>query len=423
MTVTEWLRANANQLGTDPDDLRDLEPLREIVGDARVVAIGENTHRIHEFYAIRHRVTRFLVAELGFSAYVMESGFPEGLRVEEWVRHGTGDLDELLDHGITYHMGRCAEMRAHLRWLRAREGVRFYGMDVPDSAASARPAVEACLSFLDDADPAYAAATRARLLPLFAYLPTDRTGLAWSAPALHAYLALDADVRNELTARINELAERLHAQRVVHTGRTSADRVAVAGQCAVTARHTDAFLQAMASASERTYAGVNVRDLAMAENVEWILDREERIVVAGANGHLQRWPFEVPGLTSGMTTLGEHLAASLGERMVVVGSAVGGGELFLHRPIPGGPPGHTETFTQDLGALDAGSLDALLATAGLPHYLLDLRRVPGSGPVADRFAAVTTTMTGMQPTPVNPLAAFDAVIYTERVTPWHTFVA
>ncbi|MFL6124051.1 erythromycin esterase family protein, partial [Actinophytocola sp.] len=332
-----------------------------------------------------------------------------------------GDPAELLRDGITYHMGECAEMRDHLEWLRG-SGARFYGMDVPDSAASVRPAVEVCLAFLDDADPAYAASVRTGLLPLLDYLPGDRTGLAWAAPALHAYLALDAGVRNELTVRVGELAERLRAQRVVYSTATSPERFEPAYRCAVTARHADAFLQAMASAPARTYAGANIRDAAMAENVEWILGREERIVVAAANGHVQRWPFSAPPVMPvGMTTLGEHLAASLGERMVVIGSAFGGGTLYLHRPIPDGPPGHTEVFTQDVAAPAPESLDALLATAGLPRYLLDLREVPATGPVADAFAAPTTVMTGLQPTPVDPMTAFDAVVYVDRVSPWHTF--
>lgn len=423
--IAEWLRDHAHPLRTlDPadGDVSDLAPLKDVVGDARVVAIGESTHRIHEFYQLRHRLTRFLVSELGFTAFVMESGFPEGLRVDDWVHGGPGDPADLLHTGITYHMGKCAEMREHLEWLRAHE-VRFHGMDVSDSAASARPAVEACVAFLAGADPAYAESVRDGLLPLFDYLPADRTGLAWAAPALHAYLALDAGVRNELTVRIGELAERMRAQRVVYSAATSPARFETAYRCAATARHTDAFLQAMASARTRPYAPANLRDAAMAENVEWILGREERIVVAAANGHVQRWPFSAPPvLPVGMTALGEHLAASLGERMVVIASAFGGGTLYLHRPIPDGPPGHTEVFTHEMAAPDPDSLDALLATAGVSPYLLDLRAVPATGPVADAFAASTTIMTGLQATPVNPMAAFDAVVYVDRVTPWHTFV-
>lgn len=69
--VADWLRVNAIPLRTlDPedDDFADLEPLKEIVGDARVVGIGESAHRVHEPYQLRHRLLRFLVSELGFAA-------------------------------------------------------------------------------------------------------------------------------------------------------------------------------------------------------------------------------------------------------------------------------------------------------------------------------------------------------------------
>ena len=47
----------------------------------------------------------------------------------------------------------------------------------------------------------------------------------------------------------------------------------------------------------------------MAENVEWILGREERVVIGAANGHLQRWPYRVPPIINEeQTMLGQHLA-------------------------------------------------------------------------------------------------------------------
>lgn len=422
-----WLRANAALLRTlDPqdDDFRDLEPLRALVGDARVVAIGEAGHRVHEFYQIRHRLTRFLVQELGFTALVMESGFPEGIAVDGWVMGGPGDLDDLLRTGFTYNMGRCAEVRDQLNWMRrfnatAERPVRFYGMDPSDSSASAAPAIVPVVSYLDVVDPAYAAHLRERLVPMFGYLPSDRTGFAWAAPALQAYMAMEAPFRYELTARIGALVARMQAQRLVYLARSGPEAYEWAYRCAVIARQTDAFLQVFALGDERTPGGVNIRDAAMAESVEWILGREDRIVVAAANGHVQRWPFSAPPIINNeLTMLGQHLADRLGDQMVVIATSFGGGELFLHQPGPDSPPGHTHFFRAEMPPLDPDSLDELLATCGMPAYLLDLRTVPRTGPVADRFAAVTCTMTGPQATPVNPLAAFDAVVYVDAVTPW-----
>jgi erythromycin esterase len=423
--VGDWLRAHAHLLRTlDPDDedYSDLEPLRDIVGDARVVAIGESTHRVHEFYQVRHRLTRFLVTRMGFNAFVMESAFPEGLAVNEWIHGGPGELDQLLRHGISYHMGLCEEMRGQLEWLRQYQ-IPFYGMDPSDSSTSARPAIRIAVDYLDRVDPTYAEGVRQRLFPLFDYLPTDRSGLAWQAPALHAYMALDAPVRYEMTARISALVERMQANRIVYIGRSSEDEFAVAYRCAVTGRHTDAFLQVFALGDERTSESVNIRDAAMAENVEWILEREQRIVIGAANGHVQRWPFSAPPIVNDqLTMVGGHLAPALGDDMVVIATAFGGGNMFLHKPIPDGPPGHTHTFIQEQPLPDADSLDELLASAGMPRYLLDLRTRPDSGPVADAFEAVRCIMTGGQATPVNPLVAFDAVVYVDRVSPWHHLI-
>jgi hypothetical protein len=78
-------------------------------------------------------------------------------------------------------------------------------------------------------------------------------------------------------------------------------------------------------------------------------------------------------------------------------------------------------FTERLDLLDPDSLDELLAGSGMPRYLLDLRKVPTNGPIAARFAAVRSIMTGGQATPVDPLAAFDAVVYVGEVSPWRHF--
>jgi erythromycin esterase len=313
-------------------------------------------------------------------------------------------------------------MRDQLTWLRERK-IRFYGMDIPDSSASARPGVTAALSFLDKVDPDYAAAVRQRLLPLFDYLPADRTGLAWSAPTIQAYLGLDTVHRNELTARINGLTERLQALVVPYSAAEPA-AADIALQCAITTRHADAFLAGIASASERTYRGANVRDAAMAENVEWILEREERIVIAAANGHLQRWPYRVPPIINeDQVMLGQHLHRMLGDDYVVIATTYNGGRAFTHRPIPDGPPGHTTISYDDVAPFtDPNSLDVLLASAGVPLALLDLRKVPETGPVADRFAQIDATMQAGYRQLVNPLVAFDAVIHVDKVTPWRTSI-
>ncbi|MDR6868600.1 erythromycin esterase [Microbacterium resistens] len=432
--LTAWIRSSATRLRTlDPDDEddSDLEPVLEIVGDARVVAIGESMHRVHEFLQIRHRLFRFLARRAGFTTLVLESGFPETIAADAWTRRGDGGLREVLRRGITYGFGACQEVLDQLTWMRERNAkgdgpVRLRGMDIPDSSASALPGVLAALSLADETDPEYARHVRATLLPRFGYLPTDRSGLAQAAPTIQAYLALPAEDRAALTTEIGDLAWRMRARRpdaLALLGGTpvARERVDEAIRAADSARAADAFLQAMTHGAERTWPPANVRDAWMADSVEWVLEREPRVLVAAANGHVQRTRFSAPPFApEPMTTLGGHLAARLGDDLVVIGTAFGGGEQWLHRPDPQDPPGHSRPFVSGIGPLRPDSVDAAIARAGTGDALLDLRSAPPAAAAALDATAGLHNGDVLQPLSVRE--AFDALVFVDRVTPWHTWV-
>ncbi|MEV4254080.1 erythromycin esterase family protein, partial [Spirillospora sp. NPDC049652] len=129
--------------------------ITELPRDVRVVALGESAHNITEFYELKHRILRYLVEEHGFTAFVMESGFAEGLGVDAWLRGVPGkvadapagagvatgaDVADVARDGITYRFGEAAPMHRQLEWMRAA-GVGFYGMDLPGSSTSPGPAV------------------------------------------------------------------------------------------------------------------------------------------------------------------------------------------------------------------------------------------------------------------------------------------
>src|SRR5687767_6178192 len=56
--------------GSDPSLLKDdLEPLRQIIGKATIVSLGESFHTSGGYYDMKHRLFRFLVEEMGFRAF------------------------------------------------------------------------------------------------------------------------------------------------------------------------------------------------------------------------------------------------------------------------------------------------------------------------------------------------------------------
>lgn len=423
--TTEWLsRSRVAFDAVDPDDVPDeqLEPLLSFVGDARVVALGESMHRTHEFLAWRNRLLRFLVERAGFTAIVLESGVVEGLTVDDWVRSGEGRLRDVLNDGVTYHFGKCQETLDLVVWLRektvAGAPVRFYGMDVPDSASSSLPAMQHVVTFLDSADPHYARHVRDILLPEFEYLPADRSGLARAATALHAYLGLAEERRRAMTSAISGMTERVRARRTdyVQAG-ADANVVDVAVRAAELARSTDGFLAAMAEGASRTWAPANIRDSAMADAVEWVLQREERVVLFAANGHVRTTPYLAPPfVTEPLATVGTHLRGRLGDDLRVIGTTFGGGAAWLHRPAPTDAPGHSTPFVQQLDRPRAETLDALLSTRAEGSFFVDLAGAPGS------VDLVTGTHNGPEVELADVRASYDGILHVDRISPWHTWI-
>ena len=102
MTPVVGLPASVRLLPAD-----DPSALADLVGDAPVVAIGENkNHGVREFGALRERLVRHLVRELGFGVVAVESGYAEGFLVDAWVRGGPGAVEDLARRRLHVPRGR-----------------------------------------------------------------------------------------------------------------------------------------------------------------------------------------------------------------------------------------------------------------------------------------------------------------------------
>jgi erythromycin esterase-like protein len=78
--VIAWIGQHGTPLATtDPAaPLTELAPLRQTVGDAQVVGLGESTHGAGELFAIKHRIVRLLVEELGLGCVALEEDWTKG---------------------------------------------------------------------------------------------------------------------------------------------------------------------------------------------------------------------------------------------------------------------------------------------------------------------------------------------------------
>jgi erythromycin esterase len=128
----------------------DLEPLRRMIGPARVVAMGESVHSSAGFYVTKHRIFRFLVEKMGFRVFVMENGWTGAENAERYIQTCEGTPEAAL----TGHYGvwGSTEVADLLQWMcewnrnhpKPADKIHYYGYDIQQSDEDA-PALIAFL--------------------------------------------------------------------------------------------------------------------------------------------------------------------------------------------------------------------------------------------------------------------------------------
>lgn len=93
----------------------DLEPFRSLVGDASVVGLGESWHMSGGFYLMKHRLFRFLVEEVGFRAFAIESNWEAVERTNAYVQSCAGTAEAAIRDEHTVWQSR--EYADLVRWM------------------------------------------------------------------------------------------------------------------------------------------------------------------------------------------------------------------------------------------------------------------------------------------------------------------
>lgn len=141
----------------------DLLPLKDVIGSAVLVGLGEATHGNKEFSQVKHRMLKFLIEEMDFDGLIMEVPQEPAKKIDEYIKTGEGDPIQLLSD-LGYWITRTQEVLDMIEWMKEYNAnskgkkINFYGCDVPvddekrtDASGIQRDKAMAdnCLSFLN----------------------------------------------------------------------------------------------------------------------------------------------------------------------------------------------------------------------------------------------------------------------------------
>jgi erythromycin esterase-like protein len=345
----------------------DYDALLELVGDARLVLLGEASHGTHEFYRERARITRRLIEELSFMAVAVEGDWPDADRVSRYLQ-GAGrdrDAEEALRgfRRFPTWMWRNAEVVDFVGWLRAHNeqlaagarSVGFYGLDLYSLGAS----MEAVVAYLEEVDPAAAARARRRYECLH---PFSRDSAGYGEAVL---LGVNESCRRRVLEQLVEL--RRHAGDYLRSdGLVAEDRYFLAEQNATVVADAEEYYRTMFGGPAPSW---NLRDRHMADTLDQLQVHLARhgdsgkIVVWEHNSHVgDARSTEMSG--RGELNLGQLMRERHSHDVVLVGfttytgtvtaASEWGGDAERKRVRPALPDSH----------------EALLHATGIPAFLL-----------------------------------------------------
>ena len=142
----QWIEKASSPLlsvdvGTDralKDSFEDLTPLKKMIGNAQIIALGESTHGTSEFFRLKHRVLAYSVQELGVRIFGIEGNMLTVENINQYVLSGKGTAVGSM-RGI-FMVWYNTEVLNMIEWVRnynkqnPNDPVQFVGYDMQDWA-------------------------------------------------------------------------------------------------------------------------------------------------------------------------------------------------------------------------------------------------------------------------------------------------
>ncbi|WP_194895433.1 erythromycin esterase family protein [Catenulispora pinisilvae] len=387
---------------TDPGaGTADLQALGAMVGNAKVVGLGEATHGSHEFFALKDRVFRYLVEKKGFTSFALEMSWSAGLRIDDYLQHGGGDARQIVHETMAGSPWDREEFVTLVQWMRdynvqhPAHPVHFLGDDVGAPSLGA-PVFDAVTGYMQRTHPE-------------------------SLPRLNALLSGLRPLNDAIGYLDRPLAERQQneskAQQVLammQSAGAPGDRdYEYALQNARNIAQTYTFLSVNVTDPASLTAMERYRDQVMADNTAWWLRYEGGRILLSAHddhvGYLATDPATYP------KTQGAFLHDALGSGYVAIGTTFDRGSFLSKSQALGGD---WQKFT--LPAAPAGSNEYTLDQVRYRDYYVDLRKAPAAARAWLDQARPTYDVGTQFPVDGTPeLAvghAFDVLIHLHSVT-------
>jgi len=406
----EWARDHAYRLdsiqpektGQEPDSFSDLEMLKPLLHDKRIVFLGESSHGVAEFNLAKTRLIQFLHQEMGYNVLAFESGLSNTSLANAKVKQQ--HPEQTMKNAI-FGVWWSKEIIPLFDYLKTstqtEQPLILTGFDMQLQF----PLLDG--NWLKDKELAKRLAQTEQKLSNF----SAGTDLKAYHAEKNEIIKVYKDVLRSLKSESNQayLQKEYPDQPKLSMllERSLSDRIRVARE------YVDLSIRAMTEMNEGKYEtfmdSMDWRDQAMHDNLMWLATEvypNEKFIVWGHNDHIRKAHSEVMGSPYPVTMMGERLSEELKKTSYVLGLYASSGQTAdnaggLHNVEPAEP----------------GSIEGIMSATNTPYSFLDLRyqnRETGNSWMFEpRFAYSW----GMIPESLVPRDQYDGILMLDNVHP------
>ncbi|WP_405685694.1 erythromycin esterase family protein [Streptomyces sp. NBC_00057] len=377
----------------------DLRALDSMIGDAKVVGLGEATHGSHEFFTMKERVFRHLVEKKGFTTFALELSWSAGLQIDDYLQTGKGDAREIAKETLTNSPWDREEFVSLIEWMRdynrhhPGHTVHFMGDDIGAPALSDE--------FFGRVT-GYVQKNHPEALPRLNELYTGLRPI----DDVFAYLGKPLAERQQLAAKAQQALELVSGLKG-----SGGDAFDWAEQNARSVAQTAKFLTLNPDDPESNAASQRFRDEVMAQNVSWWQQRTGQKVLLSAHNDHVAYVASDPETYS--KTQGSFLRDTMGRNYLPIGFTFDQGS-FLSKDAALG--GEWKKFT--VPAAEPDRNEATLDKVRYRDFYLDVRTAPAAARDWLNAARPTLNVGTLFPAAPRDVAiakSFDVLIHLHEV--------
>ncbi len=386
-----WIKKNAITFDTvlTENEGKNLEKLKQIIGNSRIIALGEGTHGTSEFFKMKDQIVRYTADEYKNVVFAIEANMPEAKRVNDYITTGVGDPKAALS-GMYFWTWNTQEVLDMIKWMRRyniskKEKIKFWGFDCQYPTI----AIQNIKDFIKKYDVNY-------------------------YDSLNIYYNVIPDIFPKLY-RMNEQEKISEASNWYRAAITVLSHLKINRSKYLEqddSTDVDWIIQnarIVSQGAEINIPGKKSRDEDMALNVEWIIDhsaKNAKIVLWAHNGHISKANY----------CMGNYLNHKYGNEFINLGFAFHSGKYTAY--------GDTGLGVYTTSNSEPGSVEWALHKTGMKRMILDLRKVSDSPDskwleqtLYFREIGAHAMDNGFFPTIITD--DFDVLIFFDKTTPSH----